>query len=112
VGPELKVAELHGRALTRRHFEGKPADVGAYTPVNPELIVTTVARKNARRMRYDNDRLIFNRATEEYRYLGRVQQHYHRFYDIYVRGDLAIPDLDPAIVINHLGPKKTANREP
>jgi MFS family permease len=105
VGPKVRVAELHNRALTRPHPNGGPAQVASYTPKNPALIITTVARKTATDFRYSNDRLIFNRADKPYRYLGRVEQHYHRYYDIYVRADLHIPALDPKLVVNRAGPK-------
>jgi arabinofuranosyltransferase len=111
VGANVRVAELHSRALTRPHPEGKAVRVADYTPKNPAFIVSTVARKQATDFRYSNDRLVFNRADQPYRYLGRVEQHYHRYYDIYVRSDLKIPPLDPALVLNRLGPKPGARKK-
>ena len=40
---------------------------------------------------YGNDRTIFDRTTMPYVYLGRVHQHYHRYYDVYARADLGVP---------------------
>ena len=104
VSTSTRVAELHNRALTRPHVDGAGAKVADYTPVNPDFIITTVARKSAEDFRYANDRLIFKRTSKSYRYLGRVEQHYHRYYDIYVRDDADIPPLDTEIVMNRAGP--------
>ncbi len=104
VGTHVGVAELHQRALTQPHPEGKDHDVRANTPVNPEAFIATVQRPNVTDLAYGNDKRIFGRFTEPYVYLGRVEQHYHRYYDIYVRADLDVPELPPEVVMNRLGP--------
>jgi len=111
VGPDVAVAELHDRALTQLHPDGAPAQVREYTPINPEVIALTVARVDKKAPKYANDRLIFRRTTEPYVYLGRVEQHYHRFYDYYVRADLELPPFPANIVVNRAGWKPPARRE-
>ena len=105
VGIEVHVAELHERALTQRHVDGRAADYRTYTPINPEFFIATVRREKLTDFQYGPDRTVFGRTTEPYRYLGRVHQHYHRYYDVYVRADLGVPDLPEEIVVNHNGVK-------
>jgi len=105
VGTDVNIAELHNRALTQLHPDGQDAKILDYTPVDPEFIVLTQARVDHTGIRYTNDRRIFQRAQARYRYLGRVHQHYHRYYDLYVRDDLDVPPLQGNIVENHAGPE-------
>lgn len=106
VGTGVKVAELHQRALTLPHPNGDNTDILATTPINPEAFVATVRREDSDEPKfgYSNDRSILARTTMPYVYLGRVHQHYHRYYDIYVRADLGVPPLPERIVVNHAGP--------
>ncbi|MCB9678348.1 MAG: hypothetical protein H6737_24815 [Alphaproteobacteria bacterium] len=104
VGTHVKVAELHDRALTQLHPDGEDADTMAFTPVNPEIIVLTQARDDFPGIRYGRDRAVFDRATAPYRYYGRVYQHYHRYYDFYVRADLDVPPLPESVVTGFPGP--------
>ena len=95
---------LDGPGLTLPHPGGVDADVLAHTPDNPTFLALTVAREDARDIRYRGDRKVFERRTEPYVYLGRVHQHYHRYYDLYVRQDAHIPPLPEDLVVNRLGP--------
>lgn len=104
VGPGVRVAELHDRALTVPHPDGRPNDL-ATVPPNPTFVVLTQAREDATTIRYENDRAVFQRLTEPYVYLGRVYQHFHRYYDIYARKDAGIPPLPEALVVNRAGPR-------
>jgi len=104
VGPHVHVAELHQRALTRPHPEGKDAPVQDYTPRNPEIIVVTQRRERTQGFVYGNDRRVLTGTTEPYRYLGRVHQHYHRYYDLYARADLDLVPLPEDLVISRAGP--------
>lgn len=104
VTPRARVAELHQRALTLPHPDGKDADVLGHTPINPEVFVGTVRRENRDALEYGNDKAVFRRFTRPYRYLGRVRQHYHRYYDVYVRADLGVPPLPEDLVVNKKGP--------
>jgi hypothetical protein len=104
VGPHVSVAETHPRALTRPHPDGADADWSVYTPVNPEVVVATLAREHGDQSAYGPDRRVLARRTAPYVYLGRVHQHHHRYYDVYVRADLDVPPLPPAIVTNREGP--------
>ncbi|MEZ4319680.1 MAG: hypothetical protein R3F61_19345 [Myxococcota bacterium] len=112
VGTDVLVAELHNRALTQLHPDGADADTFAFTPVDPEIIVLTQARVDTPTIRYGRDRAVLERTTVPYRYLGRVHQHYHRYYDIYVREDSGIPDLPPNVVENHSGPPAPRGARP
>ncbi len=105
VGPEVRVAELHNRALTQLHPDGVDARIFDYTPRNPEVVALTQARRDRPGIRYGNDRRVFQRLSEPYVYLGRVHQHYHRFYDLYVREDAGIPVLPENLVETRAGPE-------
>lgn len=110
VGPEINVAELHPRALTQPHPDGAPADLAAFLPAHPHAIVLTQSRRDAPGVRYPNDRRVFEQVKRPYRYVGRAYQHYHRYYDIYVRADVALPEATPAWVVNTLGPPPPTGR--
>ncbi len=103
LGVDVRVGELHPRALSRPHPDGARTDLG-FLPKNPGVIATTVARIDADQLRYANDVTIVEATNRRYRYLGRVHQHHHRYYDIYVRADLDVPDLPPGVAVNRLGP--------
>lgn len=105
VGTSVRMAEIHNRALTQPHDNGADVDIRAFTPTNPEVFAATVQRDHADKIAYANDRKVFEKLTQPYTYLGRVEQHYHRYYDIYVRSDLGIPPLPPEIVVNFNGPQ-------
>lgn len=104
VGPGVRVAELHQRALTQPHPGGRDTDLAAVVPADPTFVVLTQAREHATSIRYGNDRRVFRGLTVPYEYLGRVYQHHHRYYDIYARADAGIPPLPEALVVNHAGP--------
>jgi hypothetical protein len=60
-------------------------------------------------MYYHMERRVYRSSRSEYRYLGRVEQHHHRYYDIYVREDVEMPPLPEELVLNHalvLPPKR------
>ena len=103
-GPAMQVAELHPRALTQPHPNRGPAVLERYVPANPEAVALTQAREQATDVRYRNDRTVFEGLTMPYRYVGRVYQHTHRYYDVYVRGDIALPEAPPSWVVNQRGP--------
>jgi hypothetical protein len=102
------VAELHQRALTQPHPDGDNAHVPDYAPNNPAFFASTVRRDHTEEIIYGHDKVAFTRMTEPYVYLGRVKQHYHRFYDIYARADLQVPPLPEGIVVNFKGPQHQA----
>lgn len=112
VGPGVRVAETHQRALTRPHPGGRHADVLGYTPHNPEAVVLTIRREARDNTEYANDRQVFQRLGEPYVYLGRVYQHYHRYYDVYVRADLDVPPLPSELVVNFKGPRPRQDATP
>jgi hypothetical protein len=88
VGPGIRVFETHPRALTRLHPDG--ADVGE-PETAPELLVTTVQREEAKLPAYGPDRRALLLA--DWVFLGRVEQHHHRYYDFWARPDVAVPPL-------------------
>jgi hypothetical protein len=104
VGTGVRVAELHQRALTLPHPEGRDLDIGAHVPPNPTFVVLTQARADATTVRYPGDRRVFRALSVPYTYLGRVLQHHHRYYDIYARTDAEIPPLPSKWVVNAAGP--------
>ncbi len=111
VGTGVKIAELHQRSLTQPHPGGNNSDVESYTPVNPEFFVATQRRDHSTELIYNNDRKIFGRFTEPYRYIGRVHQHYHRYYDFYVRTDVPLTGFPSDVVENFNGPKAPARKQ-
>lgn len=88
VGTEIRVVELHPRALTRPHPGGRDAPPPSELP---DLLVTTVQREDAPASRYGADVAVFR--TAEWRFLGRVEQHHHRYYDFWARPGLDVPEL-------------------
>lgn len=111
VGTGVKVAELHQRALTQPHPDGRSAKVKTYTPTNPAFFASTIRRTHQEDFIYSNDRAIFDRFDVPYVYLGRVRQHFHRFYDIYARADLEVPPLPRGVMVNKNGPKPKIGAE-
>jgi hypothetical protein len=101
VGTGVRVAELHPRALTQVHLGGADADVKAYMPANPAFFVFTSNREKRKTLYYSLERKVFSQTTARYRYLGRVKQHFHRYYDVVVRDDVPIQSLPKAWVVNH-----------
>jgi hypothetical protein len=104
VGVGVRVAELHERALTQPHPGGRDADWRAYTPSDPAFVATTVQRIDAGATPYGSDRALLLSLRAPYRYLGRIEQHYHRYYDLYARADVPLPDLPARCVVNFDGP--------
>lgn len=88
VGPDVRVLEIHPRALTRKHVDG--ADVEPPAAV-PELLVTTLQREDADGPRYGPDRRLL--ARTDWVFLGRVTQHHHRYYDFWARPDVPMEPL-------------------
>jgi hypothetical protein len=119
VGTKVRVAELHERALTQPHPGGADADVTTFCPPNPEVVAFTVNTSDRAPLTYyPRERRLWGEWSARYHYLGRVEQHYRRHYDIYVREDLKVPPLDPAWVTNFRGliprtePRGSALRSP
>lgn len=98
VGTGIHVGELHDRALTRPHPGGEDADWRTAAPPNPEIVIPTVQRREAPGPAYPSDRALFASLSVPYRFLGRVEQHYHRYYDVWVRSDLDMPELAPRML--------------
>ena len=104
IGPHVHVAELHHRALTRAHPGGADTDPAVFTPTNPEVIVVTQRRAHTTGFVYQNDRKVLLGTTAPYHYLGRVYQHFHRYYDVYARADLGVTALPSTMVVSRAGP--------
>lgn len=98
VGTDVNVGELHERALTRPHPDGADADWRAATPPDPALILTTTQRKDSPRSPYRSDERALGGTSVPYQHLGRVEQHYHRYYDVWVRPDLGVPPLPEGLL--------------
>jgi arabinofuranosyltransferase len=111
-GNDHRMAEVHPRALTQRHHGAANADPKEYAPANPEVFVATVADPKWTRWYYPEDLQQFARRTVPYRYLGRIEQHYRRYYDVCVRADLAVPDLPAAWVTNQNGKRLCEAKPP
>ena len=99
-GAEMTVFELHPRALTQLHEEGADAKILEYTPVNPDIFVFTSNREKRQSLYYGPERALWNRTTAGYRYMGRVYQHHHRYYDVLVREELKIPSFPDEWITN------------
>jgi arabinofuranosyltransferase len=104
VGTDVRVDELHPRALTLPHPDGADVDWRTAFPDAPAAVALTVNAARRRPFYYPTERRLWRHwSPTEYRYLGRVEQHFRRYYDIYVRADLAVPPLDPGLVTNTKG---------
>jgi hypothetical protein len=112
VGTDVNVLELHDRALTRRHPGGADSHWQGAMPAAPEVVAPTVQRDDAPVSPYGTDRGVLLSLRRRYRYLGRVRQHYHRAYDIYVRDDIEIENFPPGIVLNRDGPEPVPGPRP
>ena len=93
VGTGIRVGELHPRALTQLHPAGADADPERYLPENPAVFIFTTNRAKKSRLYYTVEGRVYRKTTARYRYLGRVKQHYHRYYDVVVREDVNVPPL-------------------
>ena len=100
VGTGIRVGELHPRALTQRHVQGADADPSQYLPENPAFFIFTSNRLNKKNLYYSLERRVFSQTTARYRYLGRVEQHHNRYYDVVVRDDIEIPPIPKEWVTN------------
>jgi hypothetical protein len=111
--PERRVnlsgAQLHNRALTQPHPDGKDALIQSYTPRNPAIFVSTFRTDEQKAFEYSNDERIWQGMNEPYAYLGRVNQHYRRRYDVYVRADLNAPPLASELVVSTAGTKQRSD---
>lgn len=103
VGTRINVCELHPRALTQPHPGGADTDWHDVCPDDPEFVAFTVNHAQKRPFYYDRERRIWGSWSATYQYLGRVEQHHRRHYDLYVRADLGVPPLPPEIVTNFVG---------
>ena len=107
LGPAIRVAELHERALTVPHPGGRDAVIADVLEQPPEAVITTVNRRERPSLYYKHERSLrtwLRSQGASYAYLGRVRQHVRRYYDVYVRTDLDVPPLPEAVVVNRLGP--------
>ena len=55
------------------------------------------------KVKYPNDRKVLEQLEGRYVYLGRSRQHFHRYYDVFVRDDLELPPVPAEAIINHRG---------
>lgn len=113
VGTDIRVDELHPRALTLPHPDLADIDYKALLPEPVEAVAFTVNSPDRRPFYYGREGRIWGHfAPQGYRYLGRVEQHYRRHYDLYVRDDLDVPPLPPELVMNFRGriPRTTVHR--
>ena len=106
-----RMYEAHPRALTRRHVDRADATLDDL-PRDAEVFAATVARESTKGWYYADDREAFRKLRGGYVYLGRVEQHFHRYYDIWVRDDLDVPPLPPEIVVNRIGTIGADRRPP
>jgi hypothetical protein len=93
LGTDIVVVETHQRALTLPHPGGADLDLFAYLPHDPVAWVRTVADPDAKQAKYGNDRRLRKAVGRGYRSMGRVEQHYRRYYDLFVRVDAGVPPL-------------------
>jgi hypothetical protein len=96
LGPSLHVFESSPRALTRVHPGGVDSPPGDLPVPDPAAIIRTVTARDVRSdaFYYPSDRHVWGAVdSSRYRRLGRVEQHIHRYYDVYVRTDLVVPPL-------------------
>lgn len=105
VGTDVRLAELHERALTQRHPNGEHVKIYDFTPKNPEMVVLTNTGKDDEEPGFAPEAELWANLSVPYEYLGRVSQHPKRFYDVYVRRDLKIPPLPETIVLGFQGPQ-------
>jgi hypothetical protein len=96
-GPGVRVIETHPRALTRLHPNGADAKVKDFRKTPPELVVVTMRTPEMVRPMYSQDREVL--AMAHYVWLGRVQQHYRRYYDFWARADVPIPPLPADLLV-------------
>ncbi|MCO4746344.1 MAG: hypothetical protein KC912_16225 [Proteobacteria bacterium] len=106
-GSAIHVAELHPRALTQLHPDGKASRFQDFMPNDPAFMVFTVRKwKGKPPQSYGADGRVWRSFTAEYAYLGRVKMHHHRYYDVYARADLDIPPLPKRAVVSYAGHQK------
>ncbi len=88
LGPGIDIRETYPHPLTRRTLElGGPL---------PDLLVTTVRREDARATDYPQDQALLRRAR--WRHLGRLQQHFHRYYDVWAPPGSRLAPLPPSLL--------------
>ncbi len=104
VGTDARVAERHPDGLTVPHPGGARVQLSTVLDEPPEVLVTTVQREDAPRSRYALDQRALK--SGRYRFLGRVEQHYHRYYDVWVREDVELAALPAELVVPVPGPPR------
>jgi len=104
IGPEVRLAELHERALTQLHPNGEHVKIYDFTPKNPEIIVLTNTGNDEQEPGFAPEAELWSNLSAPYEYLGRVSQHPKRFYDVYTRKDIHMPALPENIVLGFQGP--------
>lgn len=90
LGPGYRVDETHPQALSKPHPGGHPTRPARGAP---DLLVTTLREPDAEDFVYKEDRMLFERR--EWRFLGRVEQHHRRYYDLWARPGSDLPELPP-----------------
>jgi hypothetical protein len=103
VGTRIHVCETHPRALTQPHPGGASTDWLEVCPRDPEFVAFTVNASDRAPFYYAHEKRIWRSWSASYRYLGRVEQHFRRHYDLYVRDDIDVPPLPPGLVTNFEG---------
>lgn len=104
IGPDIRLAELHERALTQLHPNGAHVKIYDFTPKNPEIIVLTNTGNDEEEPGFAPEAELWSNLSVPYEYLGRVSQHPKRFYDVYTRKDIHMPPLPSEIVLGFQGP--------
>lgn len=110
LGTEVRVAEIHPRALTQPHPDHDKADYDSYLPEDVEVIVTTTRDLDGIKPKYSTERTLLRKHGKHYVHLGRYEHHPTRYYDVYVRKDLDVPALPEEIVLNHAGASLAGGR--
>lgn len=104
VGTDIRVDELHPRALTLPHPDLADIDLKKLITSPSEAVALTVNDAKRKPFYYGREGQLWRQlAPARYRYLGRVEQHYRRHYDLYVREDIDIPPLPADVVVNFNG---------
>lgn len=96
-GPGVHVLENHERALTRTE---RGAIDGSTLTAPPTVVVLTQAREDATDVHYPTDRRLLEALPgDAYRFRGRVYQHFHRYYDLFLLESAGLPELPPTLVV-------------
>ena len=99
MGTDVRVLELHPRALSLPHPQGLDATLPDGIPEAPEIVLVTHRRVDALRSAFPEDEAWLRARPAAYVWLGRVRQHQHRAYDLYARAELSLEPLPPELLL-------------